>query len=90
MRGRSPPDLLRIDVLLALLVQEFQRKSAVAQDNVVKFADVEFGTQFQLSFLAQLHDFHLAHLVGERLAGPGDVTINFGDRFLWRVRPKRS
>ncbi len=90
MPRRWPRSLLRIDVLLALFFEQLEGQSAIAQNYVVKFADVEFGAQFQLCFLAQLDDFKLAHLVGERLAGPGDITIDLGDRFLGRVLLKKG
>src|SRR5467141_4228838 len=60
-----------------LLFQDIERESSVSQHDVVKRPDVEFRPEFLLCKLAQLQDFQLANLVRKRLAGPGNVAIDF-------------
>src|SRR5215831_12426465 len=81
---------LRIDIFLALFVEEFERKRAIAQNHIVKFADIELWAEFLFGLLAELHDLELAHFVSESLRGPGDVAIDFGQRNLRRVLLEKS
>src|SRR5262245_6953323 len=73
-------DLLLPDVRCHLLLQHLQRQGAVPQDDVVKVPDIEPSAELLFRAAAQLGDFQLTHLIGERLAGPADVTIDFSDR----------
>ncbi len=41
-------------------------------------AEVELRAEGRFRFVACVHDGHLAEVVAERLAGPGDVAIDFG------------
>src|SRR5690606_22209728 len=47
------------------------------QDRVVESADVESFSQSRLGLFAQLLDLQLTDLVRQRLAGPGDVAVDF-------------
>lgn len=68
------------------LFEDVEGNGALTQDDVVKFPDVEFVSQFLLGSAAQLADFQLADLVGQRLAGPRDVTVDFVDDVELRFR----
>ena len=43
----------------------------------MEVGEVEFVSEFLLGFCSQLQDFQLADFVGECLAGPGDVSVDF-------------
>src|SRR6266404_1296023 len=68
---------LGVEPMLDMWLKEAQRNGALLQDGVVEGADVEFGAEAALGFGAQLADFELAEFVGQRLAGPDDVAIDF-------------
>src|SRR6202158_527063 len=68
---------LGVEPMLDMRLKEAQRHGALLQDGVVEGADVEFGGEAALGFGAQLADFELAELVGEGLAGPDNVAIDF-------------
>ena len=57
--------------MLDVRLQEAQRDGALLQDGVVEGAHVKLSGQAALGFGAQLSDFELAKLVGQRLARPG-------------------
>src|SRR5262249_7407519 len=80
----------RGDVVLDLLLEEVERESAVAQDDVVEVADVEFGAELLFGLRAQVADFELADLVGKALAGPGNVAIDFSDGLIRNVQLEES
>src|ERR1700731_3250339 len=60
-----------------LFFQNIERESSVPQDDIVKRADIEFRSEIFLSQRAKLLNFQLADLVGERLAGPCNIPIDF-------------
>lgn len=73
-----------------LFVEEVEGEDAIAEDDIVKFADVEPGAEKLLRFGTKAADFELADFVREALAGPGDVAIDFGDRFIGRMLLEES
>src|SRR5690554_647566 len=44
----------------------------------MEIPDLKFITQGFFSFFAEFTDLDLTNFVGYRLAGPGDVAVNFG------------
>jgi len=62
---------------LDLVIEQGKRDSSVAQHRVVEPAQMESRPERVLRPLTQAHDLALAGHVGERLAGPGDVTVDF-------------
>src|SRR5258708_12422964 len=68
---------LGVDPMLDMRLEETQRDRALLQDGVVEDADIEFGAEAALGFGTQLADFELDEFVGQRLAGPDDVTVDF-------------
>ena len=56
------------------LFQQTQRDGGIAEHLIVELADVEFITQFLRGVGAEFRDFEFADFLGERLAGPDDVT----------------
>ena len=67
---------LGADPMLDVRLQQAQRDRALLQDGVVEGAHVKLAAEPALGFGAQLADFELAKLVGQRLARPHDVAIN--------------
>src|SRR5258708_5673106 len=67
---------LGVDPMLDVRLQQAQRNRALLQDGVVEGAHVKLAGEPALGFGAQLSDFELAKLVGQRLARPHDVAIN--------------
>ena len=80
---------LSCDPFVDELLQHIQRDRALAEDDVVELAEVERAELF-LGPPAQLLDLQLADLVGQGLAGPGDVAVDLVDDVvlgLGGVRP---
>src|SRR4029079_10012781 len=67
-------------------VEDVERQRSLAQELVMKGADVEAGTQLALG--ARTHCTHreLAALVRQRLPRPHDVAIDFARDVLLRLR----
>ena len=63
-----------------LVLEHLQRQRAGIEHLLVELADVEFRAERGLGFVAQAADGQLAELVGERLAGDGDVALDLGSR----------
>ncbi len=63
--------------MLDVRLEDAQRDRSLLQDGIVEGSDVELGTEAALGFGAQLADFELAEFVGQRLAGPDDIAIDF-------------
>lgn len=61
------------------LVEEVKGEGAGEEEGVVEGADVKAGAMGGFGAGAEVADFELADLVGEGLAGPGDVAVHFGD-----------
>src|SRR6202008_2866643 len=59
--------------------KDIERQRALAENPVVKGADVELIAERCGRAVGQLADFQLADLVGKRLAGPNDVTVDLDD-----------
>lgn len=55
---------------LHLLTEKIQRQCSVAQDGIVKFANIELRAKLLFGLLAQLANTKLSHFVGERLCRP--------------------
>src|SRR5688572_25106440 len=72
------PRLLRRNPPIDLRLQHRQRQRAAHQHLGVEVADVEFRPELPLRLRAQLADLELPDLVGERLAGNGDVALGLG------------
>src|SRR6266478_2992093 len=68
---------LGVEPMLDMWLKEAEGDSALLQDGVMERADAEFGGEAALGFGAQLADFELAEFVGQRLAGPDDVAVDF-------------
>src|ERR1700736_393602 len=64
------------------LVQKVERQLAVAQDLVVKGADVEPGSQLAGGVAAQLFHLELAELVDWRRPGLDDVAVDLDRNVL--------
>src|SRR5579862_9069562 len=58
--------------------QHRQRHGAEREDRVVEGAQVELGAERALRLRARFLDRHLAQVIGERLARPGDVAVDLG------------
>src|SRR5882724_8241063 len=58
------------DPVFHVRVQNVERQRAAAHDFVMKGAEIKLIAQLSPRLLAQLEDFQLAQLVGQRLAGP--------------------
>ncbi len=52
--------------MLNVRLEEAEGDGALLEDGIVEGADVELGTEAALGFSAQLADFELAELVGQR------------------------
>src|ERR1700743_395807 len=63
-------------------LEDVEGDGAGLEDGVVEFADVEGGSLFFLGLGAEFADFELAQFVGEGLAGPDDVAIDFDRNVL--------
>src|SRR5712664_2458753 len=68
---------LGVEPMLDMGLKQAEGDGSLLQHGVVERADVEFGTEAALGFGAQLANFELAEFVGEGLAGPDDVAIDF-------------
>src|SRR3954467_11653829 len=55
-----------------------QRYRAELEDSIVESADVEFRAECLLRLFAGTHYRELAHVIGESLRRPGNVTVHFG------------
>src|SRR5262245_9945320 len=55
-----------------------QRYRAELKHRIVERADIEFRSKRFLRFFTGAHDRELAHIIGEGLPGPGDVTVHLG------------
>src|SRR5208337_3705308 len=67
----------RGDPFVDLRFQQVERQRALVEHRVMKGAQIEFRSQLLLRAFPQFENFHLAHLVGERLRRPRYVTIDF-------------
>ena len=68
----------RRDPRVDLRFQRVERHRALSDHRIVETAQVEFAAELLLRLGAQLADLQFAQLVGQRLAGIGDVTIDLG------------
>src|SRR5213594_418531 len=83
------PFLLR-DPPANVLLDDVQRHGAALENDVVKLAQVELDAQLPGRTGAKFLDLEFANLVGERLAGPGNVTVDFVDYVQLRFRRVRQ
>ena len=60
------------------VVKHFERQRARVQHLVVEGAQVELVAESLPGAIPQFQNLELAHLVGQGLAGPGDVAIHLG------------
>src|SRR6267143_2432715 len=82
IKPRSPR-LHRRDPRVNPCVERVQRQRPRAEHLIVERANIEFAAERRRRVRAQLFDLQLADLVGERLARPYDVAIDFhGDVML--------
>ncbi len=63
--------------MLDVRLQEAERDGALLQDGVVEGSHVKLAEEAALGFGAQFADFDLAKLVGQRLARPDNVAVDF-------------
>ena len=66
------------DPVVDLALEHGQRQRAGHQHLGVEVLEVEAAAERLLGLGAQLEDLELADLVGERLAGNGDVALDLG------------
>src|SRR5918999_2077138 len=66
-------------------VENVQRNRASAQYFIVKLPHIECVAKLALSVIAQLANFQLSDLVGERLTGPRDVPVNLDGDVVQRL-----
>ena len=78
--------LARYSIACARLQPWELRQRAVTEQYVVKFAQIEIIAQRFLGAVAQLPDLQLPELVGQGLAGPGDIAVHFGPDVAARQR----
>src|SRR5678816_3447377 len=81
--ARRPP---RLYPPVDLRSEHIHGNGAIAQHLAVKISHIEGLAQLRLRFGAQCTDVQLAELVAERLAGPDDVALHFGDHIALRHR----
>jgi len=60
-----------------LRMQYVKRQSTAIKDFIVEGAKVKLVTKLLARFFTQLENFQLTELVGERLSGPRNVTVDF-------------
>src|SRR6185436_18982406 len=68
--------------LVHLLFEDGQRHGTNREDRIVEAADVELRAEFFFGVFPMPSDLQLAKLVGQRLARPCDVAIDFSIDFV--------
>src|SRR5437867_3823129 len=69
-----------------LLLKYVEGDCATPEHGVVELPDVESWAELPLGLRPEFTYFEFAHLVAESLAGPNDVTVDFDDDVLIRLR----
>src|SRR5262249_52962181 len=76
------------NVFAHLFFQQRQWQASVAQNDIVKFADIEARAELFFRQPPHFQNLELAHLVRKRLAWPGNIAIDLGKRLRGRVQTK--
>ena len=80
-----------MDEAFDLLFQYGHRHWTVQEYDVVELARVELRAEPVGRARAELANLELAHLVGERLAWPGNIAVRLGRDFVdGKCRPRRE